>query len=355
MELQLATRETASLDATTAEADHGTQRLPKGWQVGWNCNIGGPLGHPVRIELVLLNPAFGVALLGCENWVEGADDVLRQRLAEAQFGAVFGGYLPVLNGMIEPQDLPRLVSILMDAFGHLQPLDLAGGDAWVSTVSRLVVPECRCWTDNLQGLAPVSGSSHGTQAETDRSTWRAEPAAVVPLRRVTAPQPKDAEIEQTLPLPYSTHITRRRWPWALGALGLTVVMVLSLELSSTGDPDLDVSSAMPDGAMLSALPIAAEVASQARDLAKAASVDATLSPATATQPEAAPAATGPALLVPSIASGRASVAPPRGPKMLRAEAGRIVQAKLVKVKTAFAVKPASAVRMVAVKRGHARD
>ena len=47
----------------------------------------------------------------------------------------------------------ELVPILVEAFGHLPPLDLAGGDAWVSAVARLVVPADGCWTDKLGGLA----------------------------------------------------------------------------------------------------------------------------------------------------------------------------------------------------------
>jgi hypothetical protein len=351
---QLEARETVSLEEATTDVDRGVQRLPEGWLVGWDCDIGGPPGHPVLVELVVLNPAFGVALLGSAKWVEGADEVFRQRLVEARFGAIFGGHLPILSGTIESLDLPRLVPILVDAFGRVQPLDLAGGDAWVSTVTRLVVPQSRCWTDNLQGLPPLIGNSRGTQAEADRSTWRSEPATVVPLRRVTEPQPREAEAEQSLPLPYPAHITPRRWPWALCALASAVAMVLSLEVPSTGDPAQGVPSAIADAAVLPLAAIAAAGPSPGSDPAKAPGVDAALLHAAATPPQATPAAAEPAPVVPLIAAPRAGAAPPRVPKMPRTEPGKVVQANVAKVKTAPAAKPASAVRLVAVKRPHTK-
>src|SRR6478672_9723646 len=117
MSSHLAERVAAPLNLVTKEADRGVPRLPEGWRVGWECDIGGPPGHPVRIPLVVLHPAFGVALLGSGKPVEEADEILRRRLTEARFGAIFGGHLPVLNGSIERAELPRLVPILMEAFG----------------------------------------------------------------------------------------------------------------------------------------------------------------------------------------------------------------------------------------------
>jgi hypothetical protein len=274
-------------------------------------------------------------------------------LSNRLFGAIFSGHLPVLNGTIEPLELPRLVPILVEAFSRMQPLDLAGGDAWVSTVTRLVVPSSKCWTDNLQGLAPVSSNSRGTQAEADRSTWRREPAAVVPLRRMAEPQPKDAEPEQTLPLPEPTLIVRRRWPWALCALASAVAMVLSLELSYTNDLGPGSSSAIVDAAVLPLAPLAVVGPLQESDLAKASRADAALLHATVAPSVVAPGIAEPAPVVPSVASPRVGVTPPRVPRMPRAEAGKNVQSHPAKVKTAPAVKPVSARRMEAAKRGHA--
>ena len=64
MPSHLAERVAAPLNLVTKDADRGVPRLPEGWRVGWDCDIGGSPGHPVRVPLVVLHPAFGVALLG---------------------------------------------------------------------------------------------------------------------------------------------------------------------------------------------------------------------------------------------------------------------------------------------------
>src|SRR6478672_7273131 len=128
MSSHLAERVAAPLNLVTKEADRGVPRLPEGWRVGWDCNIGGSPGDPVRVPLVVLHPAFGVALLGLGKGAEDADQVLGRRLTEARFGAIFAGHLPVLNGTIQSAELPLLVPILIEAFGRVQPLGLAGGD-----------------------------------------------------------------------------------------------------------------------------------------------------------------------------------------------------------------------------------
>ena len=224
MSTHLAERVAAPLNLATNDANRGVPRLPEGWLVGWDCDIGGPFGHPVRVPLVVLHPAFGIALLGSAEDVEDADQVLGRRLAEAHFSAVAAGHLPVLNGTIEPRELPQLVPILVDAFGRVQPLDLAGDDAWVATVLRLVVPFDRCWTDNLQGLPPAGSLGRDAPAEAHCSTSYGGQTAVTPLRRMAEPQPLAAAPEQTLPLLDPKSIERRRWPWALCVLASAVAV-----------------------------------------------------------------------------------------------------------------------------------
>jgi hypothetical protein len=355
MPSHLAGRVAAPLNLATKDADRGVQRLPEGWRVGWDCAIGGSPGHPVRVPLVVLHPAFGVALLGSGKGAEDAEQVLGRRLAEARFGAIFAGYLPVLTGTIESPELPRLVPILMDAFGRVQPLGLAGGDAWVATVMRLVVPFDMCWTDNLQGLPPAGSPGRIAPAEAHRSTWYGGPAAVMPLRRVAAPQPEAAAPEQMLPLPGPKPIEHRRWPWALCVMASAVAMVLSLELSHLGEaPTPDAASASLGAEAIPPAPVAGGAPLPDSDGATVSVADAArlLAPAPA---GAAPVAVAPRPVVLPVASSRGSVAPPRTAKMPRPETARHAQAQPAKAKAMPAVAtPVSTSRREAAKRGQAK-
>lgn len=211
----------------------GVQRLPRGWLVGWDCEIGGPRDRPVRMALVALHPELGIALLEGATWTERADDILRGRLAEARFAAIFGGHPPVLHGTLEPGEIPRLVPLLADAFSGLPALDLAGGDAWVATATRLIVPRDRCWTDNLERVPRATPSwSHGRPGSA-RPGWRGEPAPVVQLRRAAGePRAEGAEPERTPPLPAPE--ARRAWPRAVrgGAGACAAAAVVALAMST---------------------------------------------------------------------------------------------------------------------------
>jgi hypothetical protein len=246
VQTQLASREAEPPDESGAALC--VVRLPRDWLVGRDCDIGGPLGRPIRVELVALHPAFGVALLSVLMPVEGAEEILRHRLSEARFGSMFSGHLPILNGTFSPGAMPRLVPVLMEAFGAEPALDLAGGDAWAATFTRLVVPSGVGWTDNLEGLPPLVG-----MPDDGRTAWRRVPADVVPLRRVIEPQPKGADPEQNLPLPDPVPLVHRRWPWVACAAYVVAMTVLVLWLFGTSEitPDhkpteLAVASTIPD-------------------------------------------------------------------------------------------------------------
>ncbi|TCZ57250.1 hypothetical protein [Roseicella aquatilis] len=350
MASQLATREAAPLDLMLEEG-RGAQRLPEGWLVGWDCDIGGPPGQPLRVELVALHPAFGIALLGHATWVEEAEARLRQRLAEARFGALFGGHLPILNGTIEPAELPRLVPILVEAFGHLPPLDLIGGDAWVSVVTRLVVPAGGGWTDNLAGLPPAVAAS---RAEAERTAWHSEPAAVLPLRRTAEPPPEAAEPVQDAPQPAS----RSRWPWALCAMASLATLLLLLELSYSGGDPAPGAAAVAEAVETPPVPVVAAgpVPEAETAVAMAAGADAAPPPASSAPAGPAPVAVAPAPVAPPVAplvtAPRTNTAPPRLVRASRAQAVRQVQARPAKAKQA--AKPAATNRRETAKRGHAR-
>jgi hypothetical protein len=183
------------------------------------------------MALVALHPELGIALLEGATWTERADDILRGRLAEARFAAIFGGYPPVLHGTLEPGEIPRLVPLLADAFSGLPALDLAGGDAWVATATRLIVPRDRCWTDNLERVPRATPSwSHGRPGSA-RPGWRGEPAPVVQLRRAAGePRAEGAEPERTPPLPAPE--ARRAWPRAVRAGACAAAAVVALAMST---------------------------------------------------------------------------------------------------------------------------
>jgi hypothetical protein len=95
--------------------------LPTDWQALRGCRLGG-----APIPLVLMHPRHGVVLVG------GPADgpaLLRHRLEQARFPAVFHGHLPVIQlGSPECPAEP--------AFAAEPPLSVPGGDAWVAAVGR---------------------------------------------------------------------------------------------------------------------------------------------------------------------------------------------------------------------------
>jgi hypothetical protein len=161
------------------------ERLPEGWVCGRNCDIGGEPGRPVRIDLVLMHPALGIALINRKTRTEGAEDTLRERLEEARFSAIFGGYLPILHYAIQPDELPSIAEIER-AFDGMKPLSLAGGNAWLPVVASVVMPVERRWTDNLAGAPNKAKDAWrvGSASTDGRPYGRA--AEVVPLRRVAS-------------------------------------------------------------------------------------------------------------------------------------------------------------------------
>lgn len=143
-----------------------------GWSLARDCRIGCE-ATPVRIDIVLLHPEIGVALLELTpRWTADATALLRQRLELARFGAIFPGELPVAHLRLRWQDLAALPEMLAEAFGTQPPLSLPGEDAWTGMVRRALLG----W-----GIHPAAdiglGAAHGVNSDAwHRPAWhRPEP------------------------------------------------------------------------------------------------------------------------------------------------------------------------------------
>lgn len=118
--------------------------LPEGWSSLSDClleprPVQGMPAATILVPVVLLHPEFGVALLGLPGAVaEAAAAAFRQRLEDARFAAIFPGHLPVATLAMLPGEPLNLRRRLAAAFASLPPLDLAGGDGWMTVVSRLL-------------------------------------------------------------------------------------------------------------------------------------------------------------------------------------------------------------------------
>jgi len=99
----------------------------------------------VRIPLAALDPRRGVLLIaaGPPGMLPAVEGALRQRLAQARFGAVFPGHLPVVVLPADAWDTgpgaaTSLAARLEDAFAGRPHLSLPPGGAWVPGVARLL-------------------------------------------------------------------------------------------------------------------------------------------------------------------------------------------------------------------------
>jgi hypothetical protein len=102
-----------------------------------NCVLGGPADPPAQVDVVLLHPGLGVALLELPpHWTADAPGRLLRRLELARFAAIFPGHLPVAHRQVRRQDLAELPRLLDEAFAAQPPLSLPGGDAWMLAVRR---------------------------------------------------------------------------------------------------------------------------------------------------------------------------------------------------------------------------
>ncbi len=63
MSAQISYREHNARERYSPAFGGTVERLPEGWVCGLNCDIGGEPGRPVRIDLVLMHPTLGIALV----------------------------------------------------------------------------------------------------------------------------------------------------------------------------------------------------------------------------------------------------------------------------------------------------
>ncbi|TDH62740.1 hypothetical protein E2C06_10070 [Dankookia rubra] len=114
--------------------------LEYGWAMLPHAVIGGPGEAPVTIDIVLLHPARGVALLEAPpHWTPDAPARLQRRLTQARFAAIFPGTLPVVHARLERGAVAGLPQLLAREFAAQPPLDLPGGNAWVAVVRRALL------------------------------------------------------------------------------------------------------------------------------------------------------------------------------------------------------------------------
>jgi hypothetical protein len=216
MSAQISDREHGSRERYSPAFGGTVERLPEGWVCGRSCDIGGEPGRPVRIDLVLMHPALGIALIDRKTRTEGAEDTLRERLEEARFSAIFGGYLPVLHCAIQSDELPAIAEIER-AFGEMEPLSLAGGNAWLPVVASVVMPVERRWNDNLDGAPNKAKDAPRVGSASTDGRPRSRAAEVVPLRRVASGGLLGAAETEAEESPVVMRLWRR---WALSASAL---------------------------------------------------------------------------------------------------------------------------------------
>jgi hypothetical protein len=112
------------------------ERLPNGWRLLMNCQLG---ARPV--QYVLIRPEAGVALLEIDPvWTPNALDIFRQHLAQTGFTSGFPGNLPLIHRRMRPGDMAMLDMLLAEAFIWLEPLSIDADAAWEDALQALLTP-----------------------------------------------------------------------------------------------------------------------------------------------------------------------------------------------------------------------
>lgn len=117
-------------------------------------------GEEGRIDLVLVNPRVGVALLGIvedaeEATPEDAVAAFRTMLAEHGFAARFPGHLPVVALVVAPSDRSDLRTRIEAAFSVLPRIGITE-DAWVGRIAALIEAPDREPAASRSAAAPTA-------------------------------------------------------------------------------------------------------------------------------------------------------------------------------------------------------
>lgn len=145
--------------SSVGQLDAEMPGLPSGpgWLVLRDCLIGG--GSPV--DLALLHPKIGVALVNFADAKADASDRFRRALDARRFPAIFGGYPPIVRAVVPADRLADLGQILSAQFRAEPPPSLQGGDAWVPTARAA-----------LEARPAADGPASPGVREQDVASWR---------------------------------------------------------------------------------------------------------------------------------------------------------------------------------------
>jgi hypothetical protein len=209
--------------------------VPPGWIGLERCNLSLAPGQVLEVAHVLLHPEVGVALIDVAPVrTRDAEAVFRTRLETARFAAIFPGYLPVLHLQVPPGALNQLAVLLNEAFTNLPPINLPGGDGWVSVVRRALAPR-------MPGRAAPSPTAPAPDRRAPPMMLNREVAAqragLAPSAEAVDPPPPDEARSRRPSMPVVVGLA------ALAATLAAVAMVWSGPRSA--EPPVTVA-AMPD-------------------------------------------------------------------------------------------------------------
>lgn len=145
-----------------------------GWTLLHDCLI----AAGIRVDVVAMQAETGIAILEIEpRWTEGAERLLRATLAEAGFGMLFPGRLPVVHRRLQPIHLPLIPELMAETFVW-QPLPtLPTAEDWVGAAR-----------DILADLPAAAGADPVADPKAEAPAGEA-PARALPEVAETRPEP----------------------------------------------------------------------------------------------------------------------------------------------------------------------
>ncbi|WP_270933778.1 SEL1-like repeat protein [Falsiroseomonas oryzae] len=133
------------LEGAAPLARSSVERLRNGWRLVTNARIGmAPPGRTpgdeIMLHIVLIGPAFGVALLDVEPaWHPDALPRFRAMLRDRGFEAAFPGYLPVIYRRLSRSSMHEVEAILSEAVVWQERMSMPPGGAWADALQDLLV------------------------------------------------------------------------------------------------------------------------------------------------------------------------------------------------------------------------